>query len=123
MIALQICISTGCGATYEEQPKLGPPDSEAFTSLLQLNASAAVCRLSHSHAGAVLDGRLVEAAVPQQEGQRQPCARDDGAEQPVAQPFVPHNKPAKAITPWLGHNFTIWHARCRAAVRPQLPWK
>ena len=47
-----------------------------------------------SRAGAILDGGLVEAAVPQHERQGQPGSRDASAEQPVSQTLVPHNEPA-----------------------------
>ena len=47
---------------------------------------------------AILDGGLVEAAMPQNEGQRQASHGDAGAEQPVSQALVTHNEPAHALS-------------------------
>ncbi len=72
-------------------------EAAAHSTLSGINVNI-VSRIAESvegsRAGAVLDGRLVEAAVPQQEGQRQPGHRDACAEQPVSQALVPHNEPA-----------------------------
>lgn len=59
-----------------------------------------------SPACAISDGGCIEEAMPQEKGERQTKAGDEGAEQPVTQPFLARNEPTESqfVITWKFHH-------------------